>query len=50
MAGFFLEKIEEFYKNPSLPALLKQHSQKFTWEENLKAYLALFKEICGIQS
>ena len=45
MSRFFLEKIEEFTKNPALPGILKNHSLKFTWEANLKAYIALFKDI-----
>lgn len=47
MSRFFLKKIEEFYENTSLPEILKKHSQKFTWEANLKAYLTLFRNITG---
>ncbi len=47
MSSFFLEKIEEFDKTPSLPEMLKKHSQKFTWEANLKAYIVLFRNITG---
>ena len=49
MAGFFLEKIDEFYKKPSLPEILKKHSQKFTWEANLQTYLTLFRNISVIK-
>ncbi len=45
MSHFFLEKMEEFNKNPALPDALKKHSLKFTWEANLKAYITLFKNI-----
>ncbi len=47
MARYFQEKIEAFYKDTTLPGQLKKHSMKFTWEENLKAYLKLFSEILG---
>ena len=47
MAKFFLQKIDEFYLDPTLPDILNKHSQKFTWEANLKAYLALFEDIAG---
>ena len=47
MAKFFLQNIDEFYKNPALPAILNKHSQKFTWEANLKAYLTLFETFVG---
>jgi len=43
MARFFLHKIEAFYKDSSLPGILNKHSLKYTWEANLKAYLALFE-------
>jgi glycosyltransferase involved in cell wall biosynthesis len=45
MSRFFLEKLDEFYKDPSRPEILKQHSQKFTWEVNVKTYIELFKKI-----
>ena len=46
MARFFMEKLEDFYSDTTKPAKLIKHSQKFTWEENLKAYLELFAKIC----
>jgi len=45
MSRFFLEKLEEFDKDPSRPEILKQHSLKFTWEVNVKTYIELFKKI-----
>jgi glycosyltransferase involved in cell wall biosynthesis len=45
MAAFFLEKLEEFKKDPLRPEILRQHSMKFTWENNVKSYLELFREI-----
>lgn len=45
MCSFFLQKLEEFYGDPLRPEILKQHSQKFTWEASVKTYLGLFKEI-----
>lgn len=45
MARFFLEKIDLFYQDPSLPEILRKHSLKFTWEANLKSYLDLFGKI-----
>ncbi len=45
MSRLFLQKIDTFYRDPSLPGILKQHSMKFTWEENVKTYIELFKKI-----
>ena len=45
MSSFFLQKIDEFYKDPSRPDILKLHSHKFTWEVNVNTYLELFKKI-----
>ena len=45
MSQFFLQKLDEFYLNPALPGQLKQHSLKFTWENNVQSYLTLFREI-----
>lgn len=45
MSRFFLEKLDEFYNDPSRPELLKLHSMKYTWEVNVQMYLKLFKEI-----
>lgn len=45
MAQLFLEKMEIFYRDPLLPDQLRQHSQKFTWENNVKSYLSLFREV-----
>lgn len=45
MSQFFLEKLEEFYKDPERPDLLKQHSMKYTWEVNVQMYLNLFSRI-----
>jgi glycosyltransferase involved in cell wall biosynthesis len=42
MARFFMEKLEDFYSDATKPATLVRHSQKFTWEANLQAYLELF--------
>ena len=45
MSSFFLDKIGEFYKNPSLPEILKKHSMKYTWEYNVQMYLDLFRTL-----
>ncbi|MEI7422054.1 MAG: glycosyltransferase family 1 protein [Prolixibacteraceae bacterium] len=45
MAKFFLEKLEEFSKDPLRPNLLRTHSQKYTWEANVISYKELFRSI-----
>ncbi len=45
MAAFFLENIRAFYSNPDLPQILKQHSLKYTWDENANTLIRLFKSI-----
>ena len=45
MAAFFLQKMEIFNNNPNLPEILKQHSMKYTWNENAGALLRLFKSV-----
>lgn len=45
MSKFFLENIESFYNDNSKPEILKNHSKKFIWENNVKEYLELFKSI-----
>ncbi len=45
MSRFFLQKIDEFYSDSKRPSILKQHSLKYTWEENVKSYIELFKKI-----
>jgi glycosyltransferase involved in cell wall biosynthesis len=45
MSNFFLQKIEAFYADPLRPEILKQHSQKFTWEVNVETYLELFRKL-----
>ena len=47
MARFFLENMEAFDKDKSLPEVLKQYSLKFSWETNLNEYLHLFRKITG---
>lgn len=45
MARFFIEKLEEFSKDPSRPDILRKHSQKYTWEANVISYKELFRSI-----
>jgi glycosyltransferase involved in cell wall biosynthesis len=45
MAKFFLEKLEEFSKDPTRPEVLRKHSQKYTWEANVISYKELFRSI-----
>jgi len=44
MASFFLEKIQEFGKDASLPEKLRQHSLKYTWENSARELVKLFRE------
>ena len=50
MADFFLKNLADFYNNPLKPNILKQHSLKFSWENNAQLYISLFKEILGINN
>ncbi len=45
MSCFFLEKIDDFYHDSKRPSILRQHSMKYTWKENVKSYIELFKKI-----
>jgi glycosyltransferase involved in cell wall biosynthesis len=45
MASFFVDNMEAFDKDKSLPEVLKQYSLKFSWETNLNEYLELFKSL-----
>ena len=45
MSRLFLDNIDAFYHDPSKEDKLKQHSLKFTWPENVKTYLAVFRDI-----
>jgi glycosyltransferase involved in cell wall biosynthesis len=45
MSDFFLEKIDEFYSEISNHKILKKHSEKFLWKNNVEQYVKLFKEI-----
>jgi glycosyltransferase involved in cell wall biosynthesis len=45
MASVFHQKMAEFAANPTLGAMLHQHSLKFSWQTNVSAYLNLFKNI-----
>jgi glycosyltransferase involved in cell wall biosynthesis len=45
MADMFLKNISDFYAIPQKVDALKQHSMKYTWEENAKAYIKLFKSV-----
>lgn len=47
MAKFFLEKMDEFGKDPSRPEILRNHSLKYSWETNVTSYKALFRSIPG---
>lgn len=48
MAEFFLAKIQEFTENPGRGQRIKQHSMKYTWENCTREYIALYKEMLGI--
>lgn len=49
MATFFLDHIKQFYSDAARPAILKEHSMKYTWSEAAKAYIHLFKTILAQQ-
>lgn len=48
MSDFFLEKINEFYADKSKPEILKKHSEKFLWKNNVAQYLKLFREVLNV--
>ncbi len=45
MSDLFLEKIDDFYIDTSKPEILKKHSEKFLWKNNVEEYLKLFKQV-----
>lgn len=45
MAKLFLEKMEEFRQDSGRPLKLKAYANTFTWPENTRKYLQLFKEV-----
>jgi glycosyltransferase involved in cell wall biosynthesis len=45
MSTFFLEKIDEFYRDETRPELCRRHSFKYDWDANARAYVSLFKSI-----
>lgn len=45
MAETFLKGIANFEANPLLPAQLKKHSLKYTWQNNADTYIDLFRKI-----
>lgn len=48
MKEFFLKRINEFYQNNKNPEILKKHSKKFLWKNNIEQYIKLYKEILKI--
>lgn len=48
MAQFFQEKMEEFEADPERPAMLKEHSNRYTWKHNLEEYLELFQKVLAL--
>jgi glycosyltransferase involved in cell wall biosynthesis len=45
MASVFLENIAKFRADPGRPAILRQHSMKYTWEACAASYIRLFKSV-----
>ncbi len=45
MAGLFIQNMDAFYSNPELPAVLKKHSMKYTWDENANTLIRLYKSV-----
>jgi len=45
MVDFFIENLKKFEANPELPEILRIHSLKYSWENNARAYVELFKKI-----
>ena len=45
MSTFFLEKIDEFYRDDTRPELCRRHSFKYDWDANARAYVSLFKSM-----
>lgn len=48
MVSVFKEKMKEFEAKPDMPEKLKQHSMRYTWEQNVEEYIKLFKKVLGI--
>lgn len=45
MADFFLKQMYLFKSKPELPEILKKHSMKYTWAENARTLIKLFKNV-----
>ena len=45
MSTFFLEKIDEFYRDETRRELCRHHSFKYDWDANAREYVSLFKSI-----
>lgn len=45
MASFFLGNLQRFDADPELAEKLKLHSMRYTWDENAKALISLFKSV-----
>ncbi|MCE1198088.1 MAG: glycosyltransferase family 4 protein [Marinilabiliales bacterium] len=48
MAEFFLTHLKMYEADTTLPEQLRQHSMKYTWENNLRLYLELFGNMLGV--
>lgn len=49
MAGIFLENIQRFYENHALAGKLKEYSMRYTWAENARSLISLFKSVLAKQ-
>ena len=49
MAELFLENVQGFYENPEQAGNLKEHSMRYTWTENARLLINMFKSVLAKQ-